>query len=242
MTEPILPPAAPPAAPPAPAGPTFTQEQVNGFLARERQQLERKYQSDLAASLGVSDLAEAKTALDAARAAQEAQMTEAQKLSAAAAKQTSDAQAALAQARQLQQQVRVERALLAAGVSPVIVDAQGQPVANPALAMAARMVDVADGADDAAVAAAVAGVKTVVPALFAPAAPAAAVPAVPGLPGAPGLPTGAPGLPAMLRPPAGAGATPPAAVTSTTGPGGMVGSFGQAGIDEARRRGLIPPT
>ena len=126
MTEPILPPAAPPAAPPAPAGPTFTQEQVNGFLARERQQLERKYQSDLAASLGVSDLAEAKTALDAARAAQEAQMTEAQKLSAAAAKQTSDAQAALAQARQLQQQVRVERALLAAGVSPVIVDAQGQ--------------------------------------------------------------------------------------------------------------------
>jgi hypothetical protein len=76
------------------AAPTFTQEQVNQFLAKERKNAEAKGASSLLSELGYTDPEELRTAVLSFKTAQEAQMTELQKAQARVkALETADAKA-----------------------------------------------------------------------------------------------------------------------------------------------------
>ncbi|MCW2545422.1 MAG: hypothetical protein JWM40_2974, partial [Frankiales bacterium] len=91
MTMPDNPPPAPPAGDPGtpPANPprTFTQEDVNRMMAAEKAQGHRAGQAEALQTLGVADAAEAQRIIAAAKEAERAAMSEAQRAQA-------DAQAA----------------------------------------------------------------------------------------------------------------------------------------------------
>ncbi len=147
------PPPPDPADPPG-GGRTFTQDEVNRIATAEGAKGKRAGAAEIATELGMP-IADVKALIANKTAAEEAAKSEAQKAldAANAAKSTADAQAAAAAKTILEG--KVTRALLVAGIAPVLPD--GKP--NPALDAAARLVDVADDADDAAVTAAVEGVK-----------------------------------------------------------------------------------
>lgn len=171
MTVPTPPlPTPPDPTPPVPTPPpakTFSQADVDRFTAEARDRGARSAQTALLTELGITDAASAKQLLADAQAARDAQLTEQQRATAAADAARVAAEQTTAANQQQAHALRIERALYSAGVSPVLPD--GTP--NPAVALAARLVDAAPTADDAAVTAAVAAVKVAVPVWFAPPAP-----------------------------------------------------------------------
>lgn len=140
---------------------TFTQDDVSRIAAAEAAKGQRAGAAAVATELGMS-VADAKALIATAAAASEAAKSEAQKQADAAAKTTADGQAAIAAAAKTVLASKVTTALLIAGIAPQV---DGKP--NPALAMAARLVDVEAGADDAAITAAIDTVKAAAPAFFA---------------------------------------------------------------------------
>jgi hypothetical protein len=114
------PPAAPPPAPVAadtqapapPAAPAPPPGDPN-WLAPRLEQAKRSAAAEVLAQLGVKDAAEAKAALDAYKAAQEAQKTEAEKVAARIA----EGDAAKARAAQLEAAVKAHAVLALAGLT-----------------------------------------------------------------------------------------------------------------------------
>lgn len=160
MTEPN--PAGAPGTPPAPAAPavppTFTQDQLTAVAAREKSEGRTAALREVSEQLGMS-VEDAKTLLAAARAADDANKTEAQRALDAANAAKAEAEAAKAEAAADRHVARVERLLTSSGAANV--------------AVATRALDVAVGADEATVTAAIEKLKTDAPGLFgaAPAAP-----------------------------------------------------------------------
>jgi len=159
-----------------PPGKTFTQDEVSRIGAAESAKGKRAAAAELAAELGMTVEA-AKALIATSNAATEAAKTEAQRATDAATKAKADADALGATAAATILASKVTRALLVAGITPALPDGKD----NPALAMAARLVDVDAAADDAAITAAVETVKTSAPSFFAPPPP----PPPNGLPGTP---------------------------------------------------------
>lgn len=159
--EPVVPPPADPPVVDPPAAPkTFTQDEVDRIVGREKAAATRAAEQKLATDLGVP-LAEAKQILADQQAAQQAAMTEADRKLAQAASETAAAAASTAAAAAATRQANITVALARAGITSARV---------------ASLVDLelADGtADEAGIGAAIEAIKADTPALFAPAAPAA---------------------------------------------------------------------
>ena len=143
----------------------FSQDDLTRIATAEAAKGKRAGAAEVAAELGMT-VAEAKALIATATAAQEAAKTEAQKATDAATAAKTAADAATATAAQTTLASKVTMALVIAGVTP-----QVDGKANPALAMAARLVDVPADADDAAITAAIDLVKAAAPAFFAPPVP-----------------------------------------------------------------------
>ena len=143
----------------------FTQDDLTRIATAEAAKGKRAGAAEVAAELGMT-VAEAKALIATATAAQEAAKSEAQKATDAATASKTAADAATATAAQTILASKVTTALLVAGIVP-----QVDGKANPALAMAVRLVDVPADADDAAITAAIDLVKTAAPAFFAPPVP-----------------------------------------------------------------------
>jgi 8-oxo-dGTP pyrophosphatase MutT (NUDIX family) len=94
---------------------TFTQDDLTRVAAREKQQGKEAAQRELAEQLGVP-LDEAKAIIQAARDAEAAKQTEAEKARAAADKERTDAAAEKQTAKQEVHTARLERAFLKQGV------------------------------------------------------------------------------------------------------------------------------
>ena len=162
----VDPPEGDPADPPAGGAPkTFTQDDLTRIATAESAKGKRAGAAEVAAELGMT-VAEAKALIATATAAQEAAKTEAQKATDAATAAKTAADAATATAAQTILASKVTTALVIAGITP-----QVDGKANPALAMAVRLVDVPADADDAAITAAIDIVKAAAPAFFAPPVP-----------------------------------------------------------------------
>lgn len=148
---------------------SFTQEEVNALLAREKSQGERAGQTAATEALtakleaaGFTDVDAAITAAAAQKAADEAAKTEAERARDEAARLIAEATATKAEAAQDRHAARIERALAKSNAVDV--------------AITARVLDVEVGADDAAVTAAVEALKTKVPGLFTTSGPGAGDP------------------------------------------------------------------
>lgn len=166
-----------PTPPVPPVDRTFTQAEVTAMMARERDQGGRSTREALLQQLGVTTAEEADALVKAAKAANDAALTEQQRATAAAeAEKTAATQERAAAAAEILAS-RTERALIRAGLPLQVEDPAraGQMVENPQLAYALRLVTVAPGADEAAISTAVDQVKAAFPTMFA--APAAAPPA-----------------------------------------------------------------
>lgn len=162
-----------PPAPPIPAAPTdpraaenadktFTQEQVTAFLTREKDQGERAGKAAVAAALNEKLVAAGLTDVDldtaialaaSARAAEDAQKSEAQRALEAANTAKADAERIRAEATAELHAAKVTSALTSAGAANV--------------AIAARAIDVTPGATPEEIKAAVDKLKTDAPGLFA---------------------------------------------------------------------------
>lgn len=155
MTDPN-PEGTPGSTPPAPR--TFTQDEVTAMMTREKADGRSAATREIADKLGMS-IDDATSLLAAAKAADDANKTQAQRDAAAAADAKAEAEKAKADALADRHAARVERLLGSAGAANVTV--------------AARAIDVAVGADDATVTAAIDKLKTDAPGLFsaAPTAP-----------------------------------------------------------------------
>jgi hypothetical protein len=144
---------------PAAAAPatTFTQDQVSAIGAREKSEGRTAALREVSDKLGGLSLDDAAALIEAARKADEANQTQAQRDAAAAATAKADADRLKAEAAADRHAARVERLLTGA------VDVE----------VASRALDVEVGADDATIKAAIDALKTKVPGLFgaAPAAP-----------------------------------------------------------------------
>lgn len=161
MPEPVEPPVNPPAAPPAPpVAPQFTQADLDKIAGNARQDGRAAGQKELLEALGVQDIDAAKVRIEAAKAAEDAQKTELQRLveerdaaKAEAAKQAQVATTALVV-------TRLEGALRDAGL-------KGQRLAS-----ALRLADLGslkvEGTEVKGVAEAVAAVKEASPEWFGP--------------------------------------------------------------------------
>lgn len=180
------------------AGRTFTQDDVTRIGTREKEQGERAGKraalEPLAKALGidvdavkVEDLA---GLIERARAAEDAQKTEAQRAKDAADAEKAAATTERQNAAQERHAAAVERVLLRSGVAAGEDD--DEKVAK-AVDRAARLLDVEVGADAETIRKAVDTLKTDVPALFAPAEPGAGgqQQPPPGDPGTPGRGAGA---------------------------------------------------
>ncbi|WP_169165111.1 hypothetical protein [Cellulomonas taurus] len=158
MTDPN-PEGTPGSTPPAPTPPaTFTQQQLNDIAASEKAQGRNAALREVSEKLGMT-VEDAAQVLAAAKAADDANKSDAQRDREAAAKEKAEAEAEKAAAAADRHAARVERLLGTAGAANV--------------AVAARAIDVAVGADDATVTAAIEKLKTDAPGLFgaAPTAP-----------------------------------------------------------------------
>lgn len=161
MTEPN--PTGAPGTPPAPAAPavppTFTQDHVTAIATQNKDEGRRSALREVSDKLGGLSLDDAAALIEAARKADEANQTQAQRDAAAAATAKADADRLKAEAAADRHAARVERLLTTSGAANV--------------AVATRALDVAVGADEATVTAAIEKLKTDAPGLFgaAPAAP-----------------------------------------------------------------------
>lgn len=135
-------------------GQTFTQADLDRIATREKAQGRRAAEDDIAKDLGVS-LDEAKRILAEARERDEKQKTEAQRAKEAADAEKAAAEAAKAEAARERHEARVERALVAAGVSD-----------DKRLGRLARLIEVEVGAELDDVKAAVADLHKEMPELF----------------------------------------------------------------------------
>lgn len=149
------PPPAPPPEPPPPAPPrTFTQEEVNAFLARDRKDAKAAAAELVAKELGVS-LADAKTLIEQAKSREDAEKTDAQREREAAEAEKRAAVEEKTAAAQERHSLRVERALLVAGIQD-----------EAKIARLARLLDVEVGAEPQDIATGVEALKTEFPELF----------------------------------------------------------------------------
>jgi hypothetical protein len=187
---------------------TFSQDDLNRIAAREKDQGRAAALNEVAATLGMP-VDEAKKLLDAARAAEDARKTQAERDAETARQEKAQADQARSEAAAVVQRAKVERALLVAGLPAVVADGAGRDAEEAAerlLERAVRLVDIPAGADAAAVAAVVTQLKQDLPALFS-------RPAPPPLPGS----------------------TPPTPAPAA-GQQRSSGEFGADGAAEARRR------
>lgn len=195
------PPPPPPAPPtPAPAPPTSVtfdeaqQKRVNEIMAAEKEQGRRSAEASIAEQLGCT-IEEAKTILEAHRAADEATKTEAEKLRDQAAKDQEKAKADTALAQRMARDAALTVLLSANGVT-VELDDKGEMTGRAARIV--KLLDVPNDANAEVMKAAIEKLKTDEPALFAAQAPPAPgpggipTPPVPGAPPPPGLPPGSP--------------------------------------------------
>lgn len=157
--DPVDPPAPAPA-PPAPAVPpapsadgTFTQEQVNALVAKERRETEAAATRKLTETLGM-DPAEAAAAIAKAKEAELAAMGEADRKLAEAAERESKAEAREAAAAAREHESTVRDLLVESGV----------PASKAKTAV--RLLDVKAGDDDATIKAAIEAVKVDWPEMF----------------------------------------------------------------------------
>jgi hypothetical protein len=142
-------------------GKTFTQSDVDKIVGRRAKAAETAARNALLAELGVDDLGGLKATLDAKRQADEANMTEAEKLKAEAARAKAEAEAEKAAATAERIQSRLSRAMLS-GDAPI------QPGRlEDALELAQRPLREADGDEDDRIAAAVDRVRERFPEWFA---------------------------------------------------------------------------
>ena len=144
-------PGAPPAGPPAVK--TFTQDEVTAIATREKDQGRVLALREATEKLGGLTIEDAAKLAEAARAADEANKTEAQRELAAAQADKAAAAKEKADAAADRHAARLERLLGKAGAVDVEI--------------AARALDIALGADEAAVTAAIEAFKTKVPGMFA---------------------------------------------------------------------------
>lgn len=132
---------------------TFSQDELDRIVSREKDQAKRSVAKQLQEELG-APIDEVKTLLDEARKRSDAEKTEAQREREAAAKAKADAEAERAEAARDRHALRLERNLLKAGVP------------DSALSRVARMVDVEVGADDDSLSDAITSLKEELPSLF----------------------------------------------------------------------------
>jgi hypothetical protein len=198
-------------------GRTFDQSQLDSIVTREKSAARAAAVREIAEHLGCTP-EEAKQRLDAAAAAEQAQLTETQRAKADADRARSDADRDKKTAGELAQQARVERALLRALPAGVLGDDETAADARMEELTRLVMAGLPDGADDTAVKARVAALKTTLPALFT--ADGAQDQGGGGSPGG-----GAPS----------SDGKPPHRPTVPAGP------WGSDGLAEARRRGFAPP-
>lgn len=140
----------PPALPAAPR--TFTQDDMTALAAKEKGQGRDQAMREASDALGGMSIADAGVLIAAAKAADDANKTEAQRELATATADRAAATADRAAAATDRHQARLERILTTAGAVDVTI--------------AARAVDVAQGADEATILAAVTAFKTTIPAFF----------------------------------------------------------------------------
>lgn len=160
----------PPVTPPVPAPRTFTQDEITAIAAREKEQGKVAALREASELLGGMSIADAAELVKAARAADEANKTQAQRDLEAAQATKAAAETDRAAAAADRHAARLERLLGTAGASDVEI------------AAGALKVDV--GADDTTITAAITALKTRVPGLFG--TPATVPPSDPGKPPAPG--------------------------------------------------------
>lgn len=137
-------------------GKTFTQEDITRIATREKQEGRTAATAELLKQLGVDNLEDAKAALKRHRDAEDATKTEAQRLADKAAKDSSEAAIARAEAAQERMAAKIERALVRSGVADATLDD------------VAKLVSVPTDADDATIKAAVDALKERMPMLFTP--------------------------------------------------------------------------
>ncbi len=136
----------------------FSQADLDAIAGRTRQEATEKAQRDLLASLGVTDVEAAKTALAAAKAAEDAQKTDLQRATEERDKAIADA-AALAQiTRDTVVASRLDVALRDAGINPARIEAAKRLVDQGALKV--------EGSEVTGVAEAVASLKAATPEWF----------------------------------------------------------------------------
>ena len=125
--EPITPPAAAPAT--NDAGPSFTQEDLSAIAAKTREEGRKAEAARILKELGVENLEDAKAALEAKKAADDAAKTEAQRLSDALAAQQAENE-------------RIKSELVATKVTTALDSALRDAKINPArLAQAVKLAD-----------------------------------------------------------------------------------------------------
>lgn len=132
---------------------TFSQDELDRIVSREKDQAKRSVAKQLQEQLGVS-IEEARTILDEARKRSDAEKTETQREREAAQREKEEAQRERAEAARERHVTRVERGLLKAGVP------------DEALERVARMVDVEVGADNESLSDAISSLKEELPLLF----------------------------------------------------------------------------
>lgn len=165
MTDPTPPTPTPPAPAPAPAA-TFTQEQLNAIAAREKDSGKKsgrtERDAELASLLGVT-VDDLPGHLESLKTEADSRKSEAQRATEAATTAKAAADKAIADAALERHAMRVERALLRAGVPADDGDL---------LSDAVTLVRVDPAADDAALTAAIDAVKGRHPTMFGAAKPA----------------------------------------------------------------------
>jgi hypothetical protein len=136
---------------------TFTQEEVNRMMAKEKNDGRRSATNEILEKFGVKTVEEAEAILQKMRDSEEAEKTEAQKAKEAAEKEKAEAEKERQSAKRDRLETKIERALLKAGVEVDILE------------RAVRLVDVEDlEADQDTVQAAVDALKEDMPQLFTP--------------------------------------------------------------------------
>jgi len=121
-------PPAPPAAPPAPPAPppsdrTFTQADLDKIAGESRDSGRKAAEKALLDALGVTDVEAAKTALAAAKAAEDAQKTELQRATEERDRLKAEAERAQALAATTLAGAKIEGALRDAGINPARIEA-----------------------------------------------------------------------------------------------------------------------
>lgn len=137
---------------------TFTQEEVNRMMAREKSQGRDAAMRELSETLGVT-VDEAKEIVQTHQQREEEQMSEAEKAKAAAERERQEAEAEKAKAARERHDLKVERHI--GTIDPNDAEANTSKVTK-----VARMLDLEVGASDEEVKAAVDDLRTEFPALF----------------------------------------------------------------------------